>query len=114
MQSQLAIDSVYDSILSRFVAASSFENCEQCTKLLQFISVISVIRRLLDSFAQCEGRSNGPRGLRSMLSVRRSKLTKCFKDLGLSPEDFREKNATVGSLVFKSRFGPEIKEWLEE
>lgn len=82
--------------------------------MLQFMSVISVIRLLLDSFTQCEGRSNGPKGLRSMLGVKRSKLAKCFGDLGLSPKDFREKDATVGSLVFKSKFGPEIREWLEE
>lgn len=77
--------------------------------------VVMGIKALLEAFRQCNGRIAGPQGVANALGLtKRNSVYARLKMLGLSKDDFMQQGATVGSLVFKSKFGPNIRDWLEE
>lgn len=77
--------------------------------------VVMGVKALLEAFKECNGRIAGPRGVAETLGLAtRHAVYERLKVLGLSKDDFMQQGATVSSLVFKSKFGPNIREWLEE
>ena len=88
--------------MSAMMIENRIKNAFSCTdddRAGIFLIIMLQLEFILAGFRQNKGKKENRDALRY---------------LGLSASDFQQTDATVGSLLLQSRFGPDVREWLEE